>query len=98
MSNFDLNVCIQCTPLTDHKAIFINTPLMADYVTGQCRASLWKLTSSLLALATDVKDKIKELMLAIGKQPQFKIILVPIGSFLKLRQVFENLAKKRRVS
>lgn len=60
MSNFDPGVGIQCTPLTDHKTIFINTPLMADYVTAQCRASLWKLNRSLLELP-DVKDKINEL-------------------------------------
>jgi hypothetical protein len=66
MSNFDLNVGIQCTPLTDHKTIFINTPLMADYVTGQCRASLWKLNSSLLELP-DVKSKIKELIASYWK-------------------------------
>lgn len=72
---------------------------MADYVTGQCRPSLWKLTSSLLALATDVKDKMKELIACYwkAKQPQFKMILVPIGSFLSLRQVFEKFSQKKGV-
>ncbi len=65
-------------PVDRPQSYLINTPLMADYVTGQCRASLWKLTSSLLALATDVKDKIKELIACYWKAATIQIILVPM--------------------
>lgn len=102
MSKFDLHVGIQCTPLTDHKTIFINTPLMADYAPGHSKASLWKLNSSLLELP-DVKDKIKDLISNYWKvaliQDSFctnwELLKFEIGIYL--RRVGADLAKKRRV-
>lgn len=57
MTKFDLHTSIQCTPLTDHKTILLNTPLRADYKTGHKRK-----LNSLLLESDDVKDKIKDLI------------------------------------
>jgi len=102
MSNFDLNVGIEYTPLTDHKTIFINTPLTADYAPGHIKASLWKLNSSLLELP-DVKYTIKELIANYWNAATIKNSFCANWELLKfeigvyLRKVGANLSKKRRV-
>lgn len=102
MAKFDLHTSIQCTPLTDHKTILLNTPLMADYKMDHKRASLWKLNSLILE-SDDVKDKIKELIAKYWKTAttqnsfcsHWELLKFEIGVYL--RKVGADLAKKRKI-
>lgn len=77
-----VTINILTTPLTDHRAIYINIQLVASDST-LCRASYWKLNNSLLEHKA-VKTEVQKLV-SFGIRLRWRIPIALTGSFLRLK-------------